>query len=342
MDTARYTIGWIAPLPLELTAARAMFDDDYHDIPVGNYTYYGGKIREHYVVMAVQPRMGTDAASDLVARMRSAFQSLKCFLVVGIGGGVRGYGPHGATSQIVLGDVVVSVPMSKHGGVVRYDAGAWTGEGTLETKGHTNSPPSFLLHAVASLRSKHTMSPGTNISAFLEQMRNRLNTNEQVKFADQGSDNDWLFRDDFPHPPDSRDKSCDDVCDRGQSQSRQDRGEEAMRGLDAPRIHYGNIGSSNQLQISATKRNQCQKEHGVICFEMEGAGVIQTHPCLVIRGICDYADSHKNKKWQPYAAATAAAYAKELLYEIPASQVSLATGNINEYGKSINHEFLVN
>ena len=36
-------------------------------------------------------------------------------------------------------------------------------------------------------------------------------------------------------------------------------------------------------------------------------------PCLVIRGISDYADSHKNDIWQPYAASTAAAYAKELI-----------------------------
>ena len=41
------------------------------------------------------------------------------------------------------------------------------------------------------------------------------------------------------------------------------------------------------------------------------------HQALVIRGICDYADSHKSKKWQKYAAATAAAYAKELLLLVP-------------------------
>ena len=44
-------------------------------------------------------------------------------------------------------------------------------------------------------------------------------------------------------------------------------------------------------------------------------------PCLTIRGICDYSDTHKNKNWQPYAAATAAAYAKELLGVISPVQV---------------------
>lgn len=50
---------------------------------------------------------------------------------------------------------------------------------------------------------------------------------------------------------------------------------------------------------------------------MEAAGLMDNFPCLVIRGICDYSDSHKNKRWQEYAAATAAAYAKELLSVVP-------------------------
>jgi hypothetical protein len=61
---------------------------------------------------------------------------------------------------------------------------------------------------------------------------------------------------------------------------------------------------------------------GVLCFEMEAAGLMNSFPCLVIRGICDYADSHKNKGWQPYAAAAAAAYGKTLLSIIPAAEVA--------------------
>jgi nucleoside phosphorylase len=54
---------------------------------------------------------------------------------------------------------------------------------------------------------------------------------------------------------------------------------------------------------------------------MEAAGLMNSFPCLVIRGICDYADSHKNSQWQAYAARTAAAYAKGLLSVIPAAEV---------------------
>jgi len=83
-------------------------------------------------------------------------------------------------------------------------------------------------------------------------------------------------------------------------------------------VHFGNIASSNQLQLSAVERKRVQREHDAVCFEMEAAGMMNEYPCVIVRGICDYADAHKNKGWQNYAAATAAAYAKRLLDMIPA------------------------
>ncbi|KAI4940878.1 hypothetical protein J4E91_011135 [Alternaria rosae] len=66
---------------------------------------------------------------------------------------------------------------------------------------------------------------------------------------------------------------------------------------------------------------KCKTEH-TVTREMEAAGLMNSFPCLVVRGICDYADSHKNKRWQPYAAAIAAAYAKEVLSAIPPVDVA--------------------
>ena len=54
---------------------------------------------------------------------------------------------------------------------------------------------------------------------------------------------------------------------------------------------------------------------------MEAAGLMDSFPCLVVRGTCDYADTHKNKDWQPYAAVVAAAYTKELLLIVPPEEV---------------------
>jgi len=88
-------------------------------------------------------------------------------------------------------------------------------------------------------------------------------------------------------------------------------------------VHFGTIASGNQVMRDAATRDRVSSElGGVLCFEMEAAGLMNSFPCLVIRGICDYADSHKNKKWQAYAAGTAAACAKEVLSVIPAAKVA--------------------
>jgi nucleoside phosphorylase len=78
-----------------------------------------------------------------------------------------------------------------------------------------------------------------------------------------------------------------------------------------PYIYYGTIASGNQIIKDARKRGSISKD--CLCFETKPAGLMNNFPCLIIRGICDYSDSHKNDRWQRYAAATAAAYAKELL-----------------------------
>ena len=86
---------------------------------------------------------------------------------------------------------------------------------------------------------------------------------------------------------------------------------------------YRQMGIVDQVIKDGSTRDMISAElGGVMCFEMEAAGLMNDFPCLVIRGISDYADSHKNKKWQPYGAATAAACAKEILSIIPAAEVA--------------------
>ncbi|WYZ43686.1 hypothetical protein EsH8_VII_000122 [Colletotrichum jinshuiense] len=93
-----------------------------------------------------------------------------------------------------------------------------------------------------------------------------------------------------------------------------------------PTVHYGVIGSGNSVVKDGISRDEIVQRLGdkCICFEMEAAGLMDNFPCLVIRGICDYADTHKNDRWQNYAAATAAAFAKELLEVIDAEDVEVA------------------
>ncbi|KAI9765685.1 MAG: hypothetical protein M1840_007243 [Geoglossum simile] len=139
-----------------------------------------------------------------------------------------------------------------------------------------NGPPYSLLNAVNVLRSNHSMKSGTKIPTFLQEMRLNIHVDERDIFEDQGAEQDILFQNDYSHL--QKNKDCEECCDLSRSQMRRHRGRGATRQMDAPKIHYGNIASSNQLQISATTRDRLHNELRVICFEMEGAGVIQKDP----------------------------------------------------------------
>ncbi|KAL1598075.1 hypothetical protein SLS59_007085 [Nothophoma quercina] len=316
----KFTIGWISPLPLEREAARLVLDEEYpqDDVRYQNAFYLGGRIGQHEVVIGVQRKIGLSGAAVLAEKMRAGFPNIKYFVLVGIAGGVPRYGSAGAASEIVLGDVVVSSPRGNHGGVLQYDKGAWQGEGRLNFRGHTNGIHGDLLAAVNNLRAEGWSK--TNVPETLKQMRLKLDEKRQHQYDDPGPTRDRLYEDDYEHQGTEHD-DCDKCCDADYTDSRTERGRGATRLLDEPFVHFGNIASSNQLQISARERNRVQREHEAICFEMEAAGVMEEHPCVVVRGICDYADSHKNKSWQNYAAATAAACAKGLLLMLPAVEV---------------------
>ncbi|KAB8230345.1 Pfs domain protein [Aspergillus alliaceus] len=119
-----------------------------------------------------------------------------------------------------------------------------------------------------------------------------------------GKEQGQLFNSDYVH--DSRHATCDS-WDVSQASMR------AGRPNSHPHIHYDTIASGNRVVRNAKLRDRWSQESNVLCFEMEAAGIMNTLPCLVIRGICDYSDSHKSKGFQEYAAATAASYAKLLL-----------------------------
>jgi hypothetical protein len=140
-----------------------------------------------------------------------------------------------------------------------------------------------------------------------------------------------LFISGYEHVQDHQDR-CD-ACDRSMLQTRLPR-----RSLE-PSIFYGLVASANQVLRNSTSRDALSRQHGILCFEMEAAGLMPVLPCLVIRGISDYYDSHKTKQWQGYAAINAAAYAKELLAVIPFHEVTHtpAVDPSTSYTHSTNH-----
>ncbi|KAK6530745.1 hypothetical protein TWF281_007584 [Arthrobotrys megalospora] len=296
------TIGWVCALYIELAAAQEMLDDQYQDHNFGGYTV--GRIGKHNIVMGCLPdgQTGNNSAAVVAIEMKSAFPSIQSWLMVGIGGGVPS-----EEADIRLGDIVVSSPGGTYGGVVQYDFGKDV-PGEFVRKGSLNSPSRTLLKAVANLRANHMRGK----PKFLEYI---ARFDRLPKFSRERAGRDVLFRADYRHMDGIHVTPCD-RCNEDKVIVRDEReqGDEVM-------VHYGIVASANRVMRDATTRDKISTGlGGVLCFEMEAAGLMNDLQCIVIRGISDYADSHKNKKWQLYAAGTAAAYAKEIVTLIPAQE----------------------
>lgn len=313
----QYTVGWICAVFTEYTAARQFLDKEHgrpdHVSPSDKNDYTLGEIAGHNVVIAVLPdgEYGISSAAGVAVNMINSFPNIRVGLMVGIGGGAPSY-----KNDIRLGDIVVSSPKGGTGGVYQYDYGKTIQSHRFQQTGFLNQPPTIVRTAVNGLRTEFESDGNQieeSINAVLEK-KPRL----KKKYSRPSQDSDRLYRPTVLHPDDPE-GSCAELCGREPSYliERHQRNEEE----DNPMIHYGIIASANRLMKDALMRDALATENGVLCFEMEAAGLMNHFPCLVIRGICDYSDSHKNKEWQGYAAMAAAAYAKSLLSRMVPSRV---------------------
>ncbi|KAK4170816.1 hypothetical protein QBC36DRAFT_250670 [Triangularia setosa] len=317
-----YTVAWIAALPIERAAAEAMLDEQYatptgfirHQTDANVYTW--GRVGEHNIVIVSLAAgvYGTTSAATTASHLLASLPSIRVGLLVGIGGGIA---RPDEGRDIRLGDIVVSQPDGTTGGVCQYDLVKAKSDGKRERKGFLGRPPTVLLNALASIQANHERKD-PKIPYFLQEMLEKnpkmsKKSKQSPGYAHQGFNSDRLFKASCDHVPGPDCRGCD-TSDEVQRDTRD---------TSDPEIHYGTIASGNTLVKDAAARDRIVADVGddCICFEMEAAGLMNHFPCLVIRGICDYADSHKNDRWQRYASATAAAYAKELLAYVPAAEV---------------------
>ncbi|KAH8649393.1 ankyrin repeat protein [Ilyonectria robusta] len=308
-----YTVGWICPLEVEQIAALEMLDEEHHRLPqppTDRNVYTLGSIAGHNVVIAGLPQADNKAAAQVVTQMRTTFPHLKFGLLVGIGGGVPVKTDNG---MIRLGDVVVSKPAGGHSGAVQYDQGK-AKDGQFERTGALAPPPDVLLSAAQDLAAKRARLRTDPVKENIK----RINTTIQGlrRFKYPGPELDHLYEADYIHPKPG--VSCDECgCDPSRRIQR------AADEDDEPSvvIYRGNIACGELVVKNALLRDQLAKEYGLICFETEAAGALGAFPCIVIRGISDYADSHKNDQWHGYAAAVAAAYGRQLFFHMPIDEV---------------------
>ncbi|KAF4984995.1 hypothetical protein FDECE_16911, partial [Fusarium decemcellulare] len=317
----KYTVGWITALPHETVAAEAALDEWHGRKPLSQHPsdrnlYILGRIGDHNVAITSLPVgvTGTTSATTTAMHMLTSFPSIRIGLMVGIGAGIPKIRKNRKTNKVYdvrdirLGDVVVSQPGGTHGGVKQYDLGKAIAGGNFQPSGFLNSPPRALLNAVAVLRQLHE-SGKTRMPVVIQGILENL-TNAAPSYEYPEMEPDRLFEVTYEHP--ENEETCDD-CDEAREITR------LPRKTNHPRAHYGVIASGNQVIKDPALRDRLGND--CICFEMEAAGLMNDFPCLVIRGVCDYADSHKNDCWHRYAAVAAAACAKEILQNIPEVEV---------------------
>jgi len=321
--------------------------------------YTTGVIGSHNVVLAYMPGMGKGSAASVASSFRSSFEGIRLALVVGICGGV----PFGTDDEkeILLGDVIIS------DGLIQYDFGRqlpykFMRKDTLQDSlGRPNTEIRALLAKLKGHRSRMRLKDNT--SHYLTQVQENLGV-EKARYP--GVDADKLFEPTYRHkhhnlPACSWCTKCekkeDEVCQAALDSSCSElkcnenklvprhRLLKAKETSAAPKpiIHYGLIASGDTVMKSGEDRDTITTRDNIIAFEMEGAGVWDNLPCVVIKGVCDYADSHKNKEWQGYAAATAASCMKAFLKEwVSADKAVSSTRNPTDsrkrqrgYGKKI-------
>ncbi|KAL6800429.1 nucleoside phosphorylase domain-containing protein [Trichoderma sp. SZMC 28012] len=327
----QFHIAIICALPREADAVNLLFDEFWDDDgdPFGRAngdtnSYSTGRIGKHNVVLAILPGMGTNNAASATASLRSSYSNLKLALLVGICGGM----PRIEDEDVFLGDVVVSKA------IVQYDfgrqyPGGFEIKNTIENSlGRANKDIRGLLAIFETERMREWLM--TKSAGYLKQLQETARRKRRrAKYQNPGAIQNKLFLQDYIHQHQleqcetcSNAESFGEICESASKASCADLGcdetqlvQRDVSFLDDGgfNIFIGRIGSGNTVMKSGRDRDRIAARHNLIAFEMEGAGAWDEVPCLVVKGVCDYADSHKNKQWQDFAAATGACVMKAIL-----------------------------
>lgn len=301
----------ICPLQKELLAVCAVFDQEPElQTPSEGSPYFRGLINGHKAVAVCLPKskIGLLPARDCRTWLKTAFPSLRYRFLVGIAGGIPD-----DKNDVRLGDVVIGTHLFKH------DSGKWVPNGLQPVFIIKEAPEELPKMITAAELSQE----GEGLDQLIEhQLMNMRNRNSSMttdwSYPDPENAQDLLFIPDYKCLSPSSDQCS---CDQTKTVKRVD------RQSHTPKVHYGLIASGDQVMKDGIKRDQLQdnvREFGMdpLAVEMEAAALDDLE-YMVIRGICDYADSHKNKKWQEYAAATAAACFKAILHGLPTLDISM-------------------
>jgi nucleoside phosphorylase len=301
LDPDKYNIAWIAPLPIEAKAAICMLDKE-HDgrFPWrtnSDYVFRAGEVCGHNVVIATLPagqEYGTGSAASLASQVKTFFPKLQFGLLVGVAAGLPKLSGD-PIRDIRLGDILVALPEADSAGLIAYGLGKETAEKGFQPLrgGQVLAMTNTLVRSAIGNIRLHEPDDARLFLPFYRDIQTQTHSNGS--FADPGQDADLLYATDISGAPMIRDRRPDN---------------------ERTKVWYGPIGSGDTVMKCSDARDALRDKYGIIGLEMEAAGVMKSMHVGVIRGVCDYGDGHKNKRWQPYAAAMAAAYAKAILAQV--------------------------
>lgn len=333
-------IAIICALPLEYNAVYYTFDEVWDEerdklgIAPGDRNFYTmGRVGRHGVVLTLLRGPGKVNAASAAASMRSSFTSLRLALLVGVCGGA----PRGRAADILLGDVVISSTVIQYDYGPQYPDRFVTKNKIANSLGRGNDDVRNLVNICETDNGRHGLE--RRVADFIREIQKRVPSKYQGKYDYPGFTKDKLFEQTYRHKhhafpscicrdctTDSdpvcetavislcADVGCDDkyLVPRGHAWSRRDPGTGDDK-IGRPAIYAGVVASGDKVMKSAAARHSISEELDAIAFEMEGAGLWDAVPSVVVKGVCDYADSHKHKGWQNFAAASAAAATKAIL-----------------------------
>ncbi|PLN79580.1 nucleoside phosphorylase domain-containing protein [Aspergillus taichungensis] len=287
-----FEIAIICARTVEQDAVHALFDqywDDngpaYDKHPGDPNAYSCGAIGRHNVVLVHMPGIGKASAAAVAAHCRVSFPNLKLALIVGVCGALPFMDP---AQEIILGDVIIG------DGIIQYDFG--------------RQYPGQFFRKNTLLDSLGRPSPEIRAHlAKLKSRRGRASLRHAMETHLRFLQSDPHFKEEYQYPGTKQ-----DVLYKPESNTVVPR-RRLEQPCPRPCVHFGAIASGDTLMRYGTRRDAVAANEGIIAFEMEGAGVSDNIPHVVIKGVSDYADSHKTKAWQPYAAGTAAACMKAFL-----------------------------
>ncbi|KAM0324477.1 hypothetical protein ACHAPQ_008336 [Fusarium lateritium] len=334
-------IGILCALPVEYDAMSHAVDEFWDEVNLGRsvadpnvYTY--GRIGDVNVVLLLLSGIGKVAAAGASAHLHMSFPNLELLLVVGVCGGVPDPQPG---KEILLGDVVISKA------IVQYDVEDTCAKDTLhESFGMAAGKNRNFVETFELERNRRELE--AKAAAYLEELQSRASGKRRAaNYQYPGTEKDRLFAPscncrNLP-PCDMRLRNSVEVCDvsrkvlcrevgcgeqqlvlRNRLTFNQNLEKTGRFETPTPCVFVGNFGSGDTVLRSAKERHRLAKAYDLIAFEMEGAGAWDQVPSIVVKGVCDYADNYKNKEWQTFAAATAAAVSKALIEQYPRAEKS--------------------